>query len=65
MTLKQQESSESPCEEGLSNSMLVLLVRGLFSNLSFPYLQFPCTALSGEQMYDPVWEAILYNKTLL
>ena len=38
--------------------MLVLLIRGLFSHLSFPYAQFPCAALSGEQMYDPVWEAI-------
>lgn len=58
IALEKQERSESPCEEGLANSMLVLLVRGLFSNLLFPYAQFPCTALSGEQMYDPVWEAV-------
>ena len=42
----------------LANSMLVFLVRGLFTNLSFPYAQFLCTALSGEQMYDLVWEAV-------
>ena len=35
-----------------------MLVKGLFNCLSFPYAQFPCTVLSGELMYDPVWEAI-------
>ena len=38
--------------------MLVFLVRGLFSNLKFLYAQFPCTALSGNQMYQPFWEAV-------
>ena len=42
----------------LANSMLVLLVKGLFNRLEFPYVQFPCTALSGDQMYDPFWEAV-------
>ncbi|XP_065916190.1 uncharacterized protein [Dysidea avara] len=42
----------------LANSMLVLLVRGLFTKLNFPYAQFPCTALTGDQMYEPLWEAI-------
>ena len=41
-----------------ANSMLVILVRGLFSQLKFPYAQFPCTELSGDQMYDPFWEAV-------
>ena len=38
----------------LANSILVLLVRGLFTKLYFPYAQFPCTALSGDQMYEPL-----------
>jgi len=38
--------------------MLGALVRDLFSNLSFPYAQFPYTVLSGEQMCDPVWDTI-------
>ena len=42
----------------LANSMLVLLVRGLFNHLEFPYTQFPCTALCGDQMYDLLWEAV-------
>lgn len=45
-------------EPQLANSMLVFLVRGLFSKLVFPYVQFPCTALSGNQMYEPFWEVV-------
>ena len=42
----------------LANSMLVPLVRGLFSRLKFPYVQLPCIALSGDQLYEPFWEAV-------
>jgi len=45
-------------EVKLADHMLVLMVRGLFNNLQFPYAQFPCCDLSGEQMYDPFWEAV-------
>lgn len=34
------------------------MVKGLFTKLEFPYCQFPCTALSGDQMYHPLWEAV-------
>ena len=37
---------------------LVLMVRGLFSKLVFPYAQFSCCKLSGELLVDPVWEAV-------
>ena len=33
--------------EPLATSMLVIMVRGLFTHLKFPYAQFPCTELSG------------------
>ena len=42
-------------EDKLADHMLVLMVRGLFTVLQFPYAQFPCTDLSGEHMYDPFW----------
>ncbi len=45
-------------EDQLADHMLVLMVRGLFTTLEFPYVQFPCTNLSGEQMYHPFWEAV-------
>jgi len=38
--------------------MLVLMVRGLFSKLRFPYAQFPCAALCGDQFYDIFWQAV-------
>lgn len=47
-------------EDTVANSMLVLMIRGLFSNLKFAYAQFPCTALAGDQMFEPFWEAA-YN----
>ena len=48
-SLKGEDEVQPP----LANSMLVFLVKGLFGNLQFPYVQFPCTAVSGDQMYDP------------
>ena len=38
--------------------MLVFLVKSLFHKFEFPYCQFPCTTLSGDEMYDPLWEAV-------
>lgn len=53
-SVEQGEAARTP----LANSMLVVMVKGLFTQLEFPYCQFPCTALSGDQMYHPLWEAV-------
>ena len=42
----------------LAKTMFVFMVRGLFIRLHFPYTQFPCSVLSGDLLYDLVWEAI-------
>jgi hypothetical protein len=42
----------------LANSMLVFMVRALFSKMNFPYAQFACHTLLGELLVYPVWEAI-------
>ena len=42
----------------LAKSVLVLMVRGLFSKLQFAYAQFPCSSLTGNKMYGPFWEAV-------
>ena len=47
-----------PAEQPLAKSMLVLMVRGLFSGLQFPYAQFPCASLRGDQMFHIVWKAV-------
>lgn len=38
--------------------MLVFMVRGLFSRLRFPYAQFPCSAVTGDLLNNPFWEAV-------
>ena len=48
------EKTELP----LASSMLVLMVRGLFCQLNYPYAQFVCNDISGALMFEPVWEAI-------
>ena len=49
---------DSPQQQQLAKSMLVLMVRGLFSKLAFPYAQFACVSMTGDLLMDPVWEAI-------
>lgn len=44
--------------EPLAKSMLVLMVRGLLSGFEFPYVQFPCSSLTGDQLYNVFWEAV-------
>ena len=42
----------------LAKSMMVFMVRSLFTKLQFPYAQFPVVSVSGDQLYEPFWEAI-------
>ncbi len=56
----EQSLEKEDTQEPLANSMLVLMVRGLFSRLQFPYAQFPCTSISGDQFYDIIWEAVCH-----
>ena len=46
---------ESPV---IAKTMMVIMVRGLFNSLQFPYAQFPCCDVSGYLLYDPLWEAV-------
>lgn len=42
----------------LANSMLVIMVRVLFTKLRLAYAQFTCQNLTGEQIYPLFWEAV-------
>ena len=42
----------------LAKTMLVFMVRGLFSSLQFPYVQFPFAKVYGEFLFYPFWEAV-------
>ena len=53
----QLESGTVPTKP-LVKSVLVLMVRGLNSGLQFPYAQFPCASLRGDQLFHIVWRAI-------
>jgi len=48
--------SQTTTDHPLASSMLVIMVRGLFQKLNYPYAQFACVNLSGDQMFDPVWQ---------
>lgn len=45
-------------QEKLAKTMIVFMVRGLFSDFKFPYVQFPCAELTGDLLFDPLWEAV-------
>lgn len=42
----------------VAKHMLVFMVRGIFSGLEFPYVQFPSSSLSGDIIFPLVWECI-------
>ena len=58
MEFEQSLASDAP-PESLSKTMLVLMVRGLFILLQFPYAQFACSSVTGDQLFNPFWEAVM------
>ena len=42
----------------LATHVLTFMVCGILSDLEFPYASFPCTSLSGDQLYSLVWGCI-------
>jgi hypothetical protein len=44
--------------ELLATSVLVIMVKGLFMPLRFPYAHFPTKPLTGEMLFEPFWEAV-------
>ena len=52
--LGKETSRDTP----LTKSVLVLMVRGLYSGLQFPYAKFPCLSIHGVQMFPIIWEAV-------
>ena len=54
----QTSDADSSLPPPVAKHMLVFMVRGLFQNLEFPYVQFPCDSLSGDITFPLVWECI-------
>lgn len=44
--------------DDLAKTMMVFMVRGLFTPLRFPYAQFPCASVTGDLLYHPFWQAV-------
>ena len=55
---RQLEKGSSVIEQPLAKTMLVIMVRGLFSGLQFPYVQFPCSALRSDQIFHVLWKTV-------
>ena len=52
----QGESTKTP---SLATHMLVLLIRGVFINLKFPFAQFATTGIAAHELYPIITEAIM------
>lgn len=58
LDFEQSLSGSEPSSPALAKTMMVFMVRGLFSKLQFPYVQFPCGSISGDLLYKPFWESV-------
>ena len=54
----EQSLHDQEAEPVLAKSMIAFMVKGLFTNLRFPYAQFPCTSITGEQIFSPFWQTV-------
>ena len=54
----QTSDTDNSLPPPVAKHMLVFMVRGLFSKLEFPYVQFPCGTTSGGVVFPLVWECI-------
>lgn len=50
--------SNNEKNDSVANHMLVYMVRGIFSNLEFPYASFPTRGVTADELYPIVWDAI-------
>ena len=53
---KLEETIDKPPE--LAKLMLVFMIRGLFTDVCYPYAQFSCDGLDGRKLYPIVWDVI-------
>lgn len=45
-------------DRGVATHMLLFMVRGLFTDLEFPYAQFSTNGASADTLFPIVWEAV-------
>ena len=65
ISLEQALSSEVEQDPTLAHSMMVFMVRGIFTSFQYIYAQFPCSTLIGDLIFDPFWESIFDSQYLI
>ena len=58
LAFEQSLSDRNSHDRPLAKTMMVFMVRGLFSKLHFPYVQFPCSSVSCDLLLQLLWEAV-------
>ena len=53
-----EDGNAANSQGGLATSMLVIMVKGLFTPLRFAFAQFPCSSITGDLLFEPFWEAV-------
>ena len=62
LTFEQAHLNPTP-QPQLATHMLVFMVCGIISELEFPYTQFGCTSVIGDQLYSLVWGCVRHLET--
>ena len=58
LAFEKEVTGSTTQEASLAKTVMVFMVQGIFTNLKFPYAQFPVATLTGDLLFDPFWEAI-------
>ena len=58
LQFEREWTSKSNGQPPLATHMLTFMVRGLLSDLEFPYTQFASSSMSGDQLYSLVWGCV-------
>lgn len=64
LAFEQSPSADQSSSGTLANTMLVFMVKGLFSSLKYPYAQFPSHSPSSDELFHPFWESVSRLKQL-
>ena len=59
LQVERQIANQQSTQQVLATSMLVLMIRGLFTNFTFPYACFPTASLTGDQLVPIFYEAVI------
>ena len=55
---KEAVASNTPPKRSLVKTMMVFMVRGIFSDIKFPYALFPKASGTGFDLFPLIWQAI-------